>query len=51
MKKRTRRPARHFHPLGIVLLAALAICSSLALWTRARRIAARKNKQQGDRLC
>ena len=35
MKKRTRRPARHFHPLGIVLLAALAICSSLALWTRA----------------
>ena len=25
MKKRTRRrPARHFHPLGIVLLAALA---------------------------
>ena len=36
MKKRTRRrPARHFHPLGIVLLAALAISSSLALWTRA----------------
>ena len=32
MKKRTRRrPARHFHPLGIVLLAALAISSSLAV--------------------
>ncbi len=36
MKERTkRRPARRLHPMGIVLLAALAICGSLALWTRA----------------
>ena len=37
MKKRTRRrrPARRLHPLGIVLLAALVLCGSLALWTRA----------------
>ena len=36
MKKRTRRrPARRLHPLGIVLLAALVLCGSLALWIRA----------------
>lgn len=36
MKERARRrPARRLHPLGIVLLAALALCGSLALWIRA----------------
>ena len=39
MKKRTRRPARHFHPLGIVLLAALAMagCTLTLLLTGGER--------------
>ena len=41
MKKRTRRrrPARHFHPLGIVLLAAVTMDT---LQTRAAANAAKK---------